>query len=65
MAEAAFRKINALAQSNHDGARKLVSYFVGQGVGLMNEPTTVRNVVYDFMEDFANAQERLAATMED
>ena len=65
VAEAAFRKINALAQRNHDGARKLVSYFVGQGVGLMNEPTTVRNVVYDFMEDFANAQERLAATMED
>ena len=65
VAEAAFRKINQLAQGGHDGARRLSSYFVGQGVGLMNESLSVRSVVYNFMEDFANASDRLATIMED
>ncbi|MEJ2130833.1 MAG: nitronate monooxygenase [Gammaproteobacteria bacterium] len=61
VAGAAFRKINKLAQTDHEGAKQLVNYFVGQGVGLMNEPQTVRSVVYAFMEDFAEAAERLGA----
>ena len=61
VAEAAFRKINQLAQANHDGAVQLANYFVGQGVGLMNKPMTVRDVVYEFMTDFADAQDRLAS----
>ena len=64
VAETAFRKINALAQSNHAGAQKLANYFVAQGVGLMNESMSVRTVVYEFMEDFAAAQERIAAITE-
>ena len=59
VAEAAFRKINQLAQANHDGAKQLANYFVGQGVGLMNEAKSVRTVVYEFMEDYASATERL------
>ncbi len=59
VANAAFRKINKLAQANHEGAKQLVNYFVGQGVGLMNETLSVRAVVYQFMEDFAAARERL------
>lgn len=59
VAEAAFRKINQLAQSDHDGAKQLANYFVGQGVGLMNEAKSVRSVVYEFMEDYAAATERL------
>ncbi len=65
VAEAAFRKINQLAQTDHDGAKKLVNYFVGQGVGLMNEALTVRSVVYNFMEDFADASERLTSMTAD
>lgn len=65
VAEAAFRKINQLAQSNHDGAKQLANYFVGQGVGLMNEAKSVRSVVYEFMEDYAAATERLAGMMDD
>ena len=64
VANAAFRKINQLAQSNHDGAKQLANYFVGQGVGLMNETKDVRTVVYDFMEDYAAATERLASMTE-
>ncbi len=60
VANAAFRKINKLAQTNHEGARQLANYFVGQGVGLMNESLSVRQVVYQFMEDFAAACERLS-----
>ncbi len=59
VAEAAFRKINQLAQSDHEGAKQLANYFVGQGVGLMNEAKSVRSVVYEFMEDYAEATERL------
>ena len=60
LAGAAFRKINKLAQSDHPGARQLVNYYVGQGVGLMNETVSARTVVYTFMQDFADAAERLA-----
>ncbi|MDE0037160.1 MAG: hypothetical protein OXU77_06290 [Gammaproteobacteria bacterium] len=51
---------NKLAQSDHPGARQLVNYYVGQGVGLMNETVSARTVVYNFMQDFADAAERLA-----
>jgi NAD(P)H-dependent flavin oxidoreductase YrpB (nitropropane dioxygenase family) len=54
-----------LAESGHPGARELATYFVGQGVGLMNRPTTCREVVYAFMEDFLVAQERLQAAVSD
>ena len=64
VAGAAFRKIDRLAQSNHQGAIQLANYFVGQGVGLMNESTSVRNVVYEFMTDFAEASERLTSMTE-
>lgn len=65
VAEAAFRKINQLAQSDHTGAKQLANYFVGQGVGLMNEAKSVRTVVYEFMEDYAEATERLVNMTEE
>ena len=65
LAGAAFRKINQLAQSDHAGARQLVNYYVGQGVGLMNETVSARTVVYEFMEDFANAVERLSDAVDE
>ncbi len=60
---AAFRKINKLAEADHPGAKQLASYYVGQGVGLMNQPLSARTVVYEFMEDFAGAAEHLANTL--
>ncbi len=65
LAGAAFRKINQLAQSDHAGAKQLVNYYVGQGVGLMNETVSARTVVYEFMEDFANAVERLSDAVDE
>ena len=63
VAAAAFRKIDKLAQADHAGAKQLANYFVGQGVGLMNETISARTVVYNFMEDFASATERLTETV--
>lgn len=57
----ALRKIDKLAEAGDPAAKQLATYWVGQGVGLMNQPLSVRQVVYDFMEDFANASERLAS----
>jgi len=57
--EPAMARITKLAEGGHDGARKLASYFVGQGVGLMNDSVSARTVVYEFMEDFLSATERL------
>jgi len=31
----------------------------------MNQPTSARQVVYDFMTDFSNAVDRLGATVEE
>jgi hypothetical protein len=59
VSEPALRKIDKLSQSGHEGARELATYWVGQGVGLMNQETSVRNVMQDFQEDFLAACERL------
>jgi len=52
--------IDKLSQQGDEGAKRLATYWVGQGVGLMNQPLSSRQVVLDFMEDFAAASERLA-----
>jgi len=59
VAEPALQKVNKLAAGGHDGAKELATYWVGQGVGLMNESISASDVVQDFKEDFINAYERL------
>jgi NAD(P)H-dependent flavin oxidoreductase YrpB (nitropropane dioxygenase family) len=61
VSEPALAKIDKLALSGDPGAKQLATYWVGQGVGLMNASTSVRAVVMDFMQDFAAAAERLSA----
>jgi NAD(P)H-dependent flavin oxidoreductase YrpB (nitropropane dioxygenase family) len=56
----ALERIDKLSQQGDAGARALATYWVGQGVGLMNQPLSSRQVVQDFMEDFAAACGRLA-----
>ena len=65
VSEPALGRIEQLAEKGHQQARQLATYFVGQGVGLMNQPTSARQVVYDFMTDFSNAVDRLGATVEE
>jgi NAD(P)H-dependent flavin oxidoreductase YrpB (nitropropane dioxygenase family) len=64
VSEPALRNIDKLADGGHEGARKLATYWVGQGVGLMNEITSVRNVVQEFKEDYLLACERLQSSLE-
>ncbi|MFA1548156.1 NAD(P)H-dependent flavin oxidoreductase [Actinomadura chokoriensis] len=59
VAEGAMRQITKVAESGNPGARALANYFVGQCVGLMNTVKPARQVVYDMVEDFANAVDRL------
>ncbi len=63
VSEPALRKIDKLSQSGHQGANDLATYWVGQGVGLMNEPTSSGQVVQQFKEDFIAACERLSGSL--
>ncbi len=57
--EPALQKVNKLAAGGHDGAKDLATYWVGQGVGLMNQSISASDVVQEFKEDFISAYERL------
>ena len=57
------KKVLKLANGGHQGAAKLASYFVGQGVGLMKTSQSTRSVVEDFMRDYLEAVERLSGTL--
>ena len=55
----AFSSIDRAADAGNPKARELVSYWVGQGVGLIDSVKTCAQVVQDFMEEYAEAVERL------
>jgi NAD(P)H-dependent flavin oxidoreductase YrpB (nitropropane dioxygenase family) len=61
----ALARIDKLAEAGDPGAKRLATYWVGQGVGLMNSPVSARSVVYSFMEEFAESCERLSQAMAD
>jgi NAD(P)H-dependent flavin oxidoreductase YrpB (nitropropane dioxygenase family) len=63
--EPVLSKVMKLADGGHEGAKQLATYWVGQGVGLMNATQSVRAVVAAFMEDFIDAQARLQGFLED
>lgn len=65
ISEQNLRRIDALAEKGDEGARKLASYWVGQGVGLMNKVKSSRDVVFEFAEDYLAASERIASSLED
>jgi len=64
VSEPALRYVDKLSQSGHAGAAELATYWVGQGVGLMNEALSTGAVVQGFKEDFLRACERLSACIE-
>ena len=64
LVEPALLRIDKLAQSGHVGARDLATYWVGQGVGLMNQEKTTAAVVQEFKTDFLDACERLTASLD-
>lgn len=63
ISDTAMSKVLKLANGGHEGAKGLASYFVGQGVGMMNVPMSTRETVKEFMEDYLAAVERLTASI--
>ncbi|MGE2832820.1 NAD(P)H-dependent flavin oxidoreductase [Mycobacterium sp. SMC-4] len=63
LCEPVIRRIDVLAAQGHEGAQALATYFVGQGVGLMNKVKPAREVVREFIEDYLAATERLSNSL--
>lgn len=57
----AFDSIDRAAAAGNAKARHLVSYFVGQGVGLIDSVKSAGAVVQEFKEEFAEAVEHMNA----
>lgn len=65
VSEPALRRVDKLAEGGHKGAQALATYWVGQGVGLMDQTMTSGQVVQAFKEDFLLACERLSSSLGD
>ena len=65
VSEPALAKISKLAESGDSKAQSLNTYWVGQGVGLMSQSSSAKQVVYDFMSDFLDASDRLSELLKD
>ena len=65
ISEPAMRGIERAAAAGNPKAREMVTYFVGQGVGLIDSVRSAGQVVQSFKEDFLEAVEGLNATLED
>lgn len=65
VSEPPLSKVAKLAEGGHEGARQLATYFVGQGVGLMDNIQSTRDVMREFMEDYLEAVERLSDAVGD
>jgi NAD(P)H-dependent flavin oxidoreductase YrpB (nitropropane dioxygenase family) len=64
ISEPAMARVNRAAEGGNAKARELVSYFVGQGVGLVDSVPNCRQVVAGFMTEFAEALEDMARLSE-
>ncbi|WP_319453124.1 MULTISPECIES: nitronate monooxygenase family protein [unclassified Mycobacterium] len=65
IAETVLRRVDVLAENGQPGAQQLATYFVGQGVGLMNKVRPAREVVAEMMQDYVEAVARLTASVAD
>ncbi|NYI75545.1 nitronate monooxygenase [Nocardioides panzhihuensis] len=64
ISEPSLRRIDALAERGDEGAQALATYWVGQGVGLMNRQKSSRDVVLEMAEDYLDAVERLKTSLD-
>ena len=65
VSEPAFARIERAAAAGNQQARELVSYFVGQGVGLIEDVRPAKAVVLAFREEFAEAVAGLLEMLND
>lgn len=63
LSEPSLREVDRQAARGNEGAKALATYWVGQGVGLMNSMKRCRDVVEEFMADYAEAIERMAGAI--
>ncbi|MDQ2859617.1 MAG: nitronate monooxygenase, partial [Pseudomonadota bacterium] len=61
ISEGALRSVDRAAAGGNAAARDMVTYFVGQGVGLIDCVRSAGQVVQDFKQEFLEAAERLEA----
>jgi NAD(P)H-dependent flavin oxidoreductase YrpB (nitropropane dioxygenase family) len=59
LTEPALRRVDQAAAGGNVGARDLATYWVGQGVGLMNAARPARRVVADMIEELVATIDRL------
>jgi NAD(P)H-dependent flavin oxidoreductase YrpB (nitropropane dioxygenase family) len=59
------QRINRNAAAEGSGARELATYFVGQGVGLMDRVRPARQVVEQMVTDYLAVAERFAAQLQE
>jgi len=65
VSEPALASVEKAAAAGNPKARELVTYFVGQGVGLVDSVRSAGQVVQDFKMGFADALDRMQALMSD
>jgi NAD(P)H-dependent flavin oxidoreductase YrpB (nitropropane dioxygenase family) len=65
ISEPALAAAQRAAEHGNAKARELVTYFVGQGVGLIDKVKSSREVVREFMEEFAEAIADMQALAEE
>ena len=59
VSEPALKKVNDQAAIGHEGAKQLETYWVGQGIGLVNETITAGQTVQKFKEEFIESYDRV------
>ena len=57
--EPALDIIDKAAENGHQGAKELATYWVGQGIGLVDETISAGQTVQKFKEEFLDALDRM------
>jgi NAD(P)H-dependent flavin oxidoreductase YrpB (nitropropane dioxygenase family) len=65
ISEPVLRRVDTLAEGGDPHAAELATYFVGQGVGLLDQVRPAREVVHAMAEEFLTATGRLTAFVSD
>jgi NAD(P)H-dependent flavin oxidoreductase YrpB (nitropropane dioxygenase family) len=62
--EPALAIVSKQATLGNEGAKKLDTYWVGQGIGLVNETISAGQTVQKFKEEFIDAYERITSLVD-
>ena len=62
--EPALRIVDKAAEIGHEGAKQLATYWVGQGIGLVEDTITAGQTVQKFKEEFIDAYENMQTLFE-